>query len=415
MAGGQSTDPRERTAPDRRPAVVGRDRPRVALVSVDLVPSDDTDAVTSHLREVVLAFRNLGAEVEIFTTAPATWNLPAQLADVAIHPISARTTKDAAARERSAMAANVALGLQLRARGPFDLLFERFSAWSHAGIDYAVETGIPGVLEIGASQLACKLPSQNHRTLAEAIGMQVFGGVTSVVASAPEVERCVEMRWGCSPSITFEERTPPPAPVRRFVDSGGFTVGFAGDLEPGLGLLDLVDAFHLLHQRRRDARLLVVGHGSEQPLLEAEFDRRGIERALHVTGWVSPDRRPGLLALMDVAAAPFPTGGSVALAPFKVYEAMVSGLPVVGSRVPPLSHALEHGGTGLTFEPRDVAGLAAALEALADDPDRRREMGRRARERVLRTTPGTLAREVLGMVGRPSDVKSPASHRAEIS
>lgn len=377
-----------------------RSPPRVALVSLDFTSEHDPRDAHHHVGGILSALVEGGAEVELFSTEPAARTLPAKLSGVTVHPITMCRSHDPAARERSAMAANVALGLQLRARAPFDLVFERFSPWSHAAIEYATHADVPGVVEIGASHLACKLPSQDHRALAEAIGMQVFGGATAVVVSSDEVRRCVEMRWGCAPRVSPEERPPAPDAVRRFVGRGRFVVGFAGNLEAGLGLLDLVDAFALLYGRRPGARLLVVGHGSEERLLQAELERRGIGHALLVTGWVRPNLRPTLLEMMDVVVTPFPTAGSVALAPFAVYEAMIAGRPVVGSCVAPLRHPLEHGRTGLTFRPRDVTGMVAALEGLYTDPGRGREMGRRARERVLRdSTPHAIARDVLAMVG----------------
>lgn len=399
-----------RTPEHEPPPARTRDReqrrrpPRVALVSLDFTSEHDPGDAHYHVGEILSALVDGGAEVEFFSTDPASRALPAEMSDVKVHPITMRRSDEPAARERSAMAANVALGLQLRARAPFDLVFERFSPWSHAAIEYATEADVPGVVEIGASHLACKLPSQDHRTLAEAIGMQVFGGATAVVVSSDEVRRCVEMRWGCAPRVPPEERPPAPSQVKRFVGQGRFIVGFAGHLEPGLGLLDLVDAFALLYERHPTARLLVVGHGSEQPLLHAELERRGIGHALLVTGWVAPNLRPTLLEMMDVVLTPFPTAGSVALAPFAVYEAMIAGRPVVGSCVAPLRHPLEHGRTGLTFVPRDVTGMVAALEGLYTSPELGREMGRRARQRVLQdSTPRAIVRDVLTLVGVGSD------------
>lgn len=397
---------RTRAEEDRTlPAVDGegggrRGPPRVAVVSLDFSSEHDPEEAQHQIGDVLRAFVEEGAEVELFSTDPAARSLPAALNEVTVHPITMRRTVDAAGRERAAMAANVALGLQLRARAPFDVVFERFSPWSHAGIEYAVEAKVPGILEVGASHLACKLPSQNHRTLAEAIGMSAFGGATAVVVSSDELSRCVRMRWGCAPTVEPDQRRPAPDRVRRWVGHGHFVVGFAGNLEPGLGLLDLVDAFGILYERHPYARLLVVGHGSEQPLLEAELERRGIEHALMITGWVAPDLRPSLMDLMDVVVTPFPTAGSVALAPFAVYEAMIAGRPVAGSSVPPLRHPLEHGRTGLTFAPRSVMGMVAALEVLHGDAELRREMGRRARKRVLEdSTPEAIARDVLAIVG----------------
>jgi glycosyltransferase involved in cell wall biosynthesis len=69
--------------------------------------------------------------------------------------------------------------------------------------------------------------------------------------------------------------------------------------------------------------------------------------------------------------------------PNVILEAMAAGLPVVATRVGGLPEAVVPGDTGLLVSPRDVDGLAAALGSLLDDPETRRNLGRRGRERVL--------------------------------
>jgi glycosyltransferase involved in cell wall biosynthesis len=63
-------------------------------------------------------------------------------------------------------------------------------------------------------------------------------------------------------------------------------------------------------------------------------------------------------------------------------EAMASGLPVVSSRLMGVPELVEDGVSGILVGPGDVGGLAAALRALAEDPERRRRMGEAGRRRV---------------------------------
>jgi len=65
-------------------------------------------------------------------------------------------------------------------------------------------------------------------------------------------------------------------------------------------------------------------------------------------------------------------------------EAMVFGLPVVGTRIAGVPEQVEEGVTGLVCEPSDPAGLAGALEVLLRSPELRRKMGEAGRERVHR-------------------------------
>ena len=63
-------------------------------------------------------------------------------------------------------------------------------------------------------------------------------------------------------------------------------------------------------------------------------------------------------------------------------EALVSGIPVVASRVGGLPELVEDGTNGILFTPGDEASLVNALCELLGDLDRARSMGRSSREKV---------------------------------
>lgn len=95
------------------------------------------------------------------------------------------------------------------------------------------------------------------------------------------------------------------------------------------------------------------------------------------TGELS-DPRPAYAA-MDIfvlpSAQPEPFGGVV-------MEAMALGLPVVGTAIGGTIEQIDDGNSGILVAPADPEALASALARLANSPETRRAMGRRARERV---------------------------------
>jgi glycosyltransferase involved in cell wall biosynthesis len=64
-------------------------------------------------------------------------------------------------------------------------------------------------------------------------------------------------------------------------------------------------------------------------------------------------------------------------------EAMTAGLPVIASRTDNLPYLVRDGVDGILVNPGDVAGLEAAITALARDPVQRRQLGASARQRAV--------------------------------
>jgi glycosyltransferase involved in cell wall biosynthesis len=65
--------------------------------------------------------------------------------------------------------------------------------------------------------------------------------------------------------------------------------------------------------------------------------------------------------------------------PRTLVEAFGAGLPVIASRIGSLAELVEHGRTGLLFNPGDAADLARTLRWAHDHPDEMAAMGRNAR------------------------------------
>jgi glycosyltransferase involved in cell wall biosynthesis len=79
--------------------------------------------------------------------------------------------------------------------------------------------------------------------------------------------------------------------------------------------------------------------------------------------------------------------------PVVIKEAMVRGVPVVGSDIAAVPEMLDEG-CGLLVPADDAPALAAALALLLDDEDLRASLSERARERALArfTLSGEVAR-----------------------
>jgi glycosyltransferase involved in cell wall biosynthesis len=378
---------------------------RLAYISADPgVPVYGRKGASVHVQEVIRAMCNLGVEVDLFATRVGG-DAPADFASVTLHELPPVPKGDLASREQAALAANAALAQALEERGTFDLIYERYSLWSYAGMQFARLAGIPGILEVNAPLLEEQAEHRGlvNREAAEMVACNAFRAASAIVAVSDEVAeyvRTFDIDPTCVhviPNGVNTTRFAPGTVASLPAESGVFTVGFVGTLKPWHGLPSLVEAFDLLHQRTPATRLLIVGDGGERERTEADLIARGLGDAVHFTGAVDPSEIPGLLASMDVAVAPYPDNPNFYFSPLKVYEYMAAGIPVVASRIGQLAGLIDDGVNGLLTPPDDPAALATAIDRLRVDAALRERLSVAGRETVVDGKSwDAVARRVLG-------------------
>lgn len=128
------------------------------------------------------------------------------------------------------------------------------------------------------------------------------------------------------------------------------------------------------------ARLVIVGDGPEQVLLEESARRAGVSERVEFAGARSRADVADHLAAADIFL--FPTERDEA-APLVPLEAMAASLPVVASSVGGGVELIEPGKSGLLVRPAAVEAWADAIRSLLADDALRRKMGEAARERIL--------------------------------
>lgn len=127
-----------------------------------------------------------------------------------------------------------------------------------------------------------------------------------------------------------------------------------------------------------DAHIAVVGDGPLGDELRRLADRLGVADRVHFLGYVPEETKWQVLACADVYVSTTRHEGFGLV----YLEAMLSGLPVVTYARGGQTDFLAHGESGALLDPGDRSGLAAAVRALAGDPERREEIGRENRRRA---------------------------------
>ncbi|MDQ2968609.1 MAG: glycosyltransferase family 4 protein [Actinomycetota bacterium] len=157
-------------------------------------------------------------------------------------------------------------------------------------------------------------------------------------------------------------------------------------LEPQKGIDIAVRALPKIRDRHPNAELVVLGEGPLRPELEQLASSLNVP--VHLLGRV-PDVA-AWLRRADVLLHPARWEGFGLV----LLEAMLASKPIVATRVSSIPEIVADGQTGLLVAPDDVAGLAAAVTRVLDDPGTYGELGRKRAESefsVARMTDLTLA------------------------
>jgi glycosyltransferase involved in cell wall biosynthesis len=152
---------------------------------------------------------------------------------------------------------------------------------------------------------------------------------------------------------------------------------YVGRLSEEKNLSTLVQAVAAL-DGRVPSELVMIGGGPLRAQLEAEA--RAANVPAEFPGVIDHRLVPAWLREADAFVLPSFTEGH----PKVLIEAMAAGLPCVASDCPGNRALVKDEDTGLLFDPRDPAGLAARLERVLTDGALASALGRRARDLVTR-------------------------------
>ncbi len=184
----------------------------------------------------------------------------------------------------------------------------------------------------------------------------------------------------CVDETRFQPAKQPAADVLNWRPAGTVVFAMVGSL--GTGVNKRVDvgirAIAGARQQGSNVGLVIAGDGSQRRELETLTSDLGISEWVLFLG-VRNDI-PEILAACDAFchAAPFEPFGIVAL------EAMAMCLPVVVPDTGGISEVVQPGITGVVYPALDVDALSEAIGILATGQQRRMEIGRAARESILR-------------------------------
>ena len=193
-------------------------------------------------------------------------------------------------------------------------------------------------------------------------------------AGAREIERRfgrqgIEVVLNAAPLVSLPEETDGTGDGVRLIYLGGFA-------NPVKGGHVLLEALPAVLGAREVSAVTLAGPG------EPPGGTNGLlaEPRLRWVGWLDEEAKARELAAADIFLLPSTSEGL----PVALLEAMSYGRAIVATRAGGMPEVLSDGEEAVLVTPGDPDALARAVRALAADPDRRRRLGRAARDRAER-------------------------------
>lgn len=280
----------------------------------------------------------------------------------------------------------------LFARKKYDFVFERTALMNFACVDFCAKRNVPVFLEVNftADMPLVRKRSPLLEPLANAIDLRILKKASHNFPVSTYLKDHMVKRGVPAEKITVITNAADPDVFRLDVSgdtirqkynlNGKTVVGFVGGFYPWHGLELLVDAMELAVKRAPNLSALLVGDGPMRPVLEKKIKDKDLETYFHFAGKQGHKDLPGYNAAFDLGVMP---DSNVYGSPMKIFEYMAMEKPVVAADYGPLRDGIDHNVHGKLFKPGDAAAFAQCLVEMANEPEKRVQMGKNGRERIV--------------------------------
>jgi glycosyltransferase involved in cell wall biosynthesis len=142
------------------------------------------------------------------------------------------------------------------------------------------------------------------------------------------------------------------------------------------GLEYLIRSAPIVLKKRSDVVYIIGGDGPLRPHLTNLAKSLGAEKHIIFTGYISRDQIPHYYATSDVVVVPSLLEGMSLM----IAEAMATGKPVIATKVGGNVDQIIDGYNGFLVPPRDPEAIARRILELLENPEKAKEMGKKARQ-----------------------------------
>lgn len=157
-------------------------------------------------------------------------------------------------------------------------------------------------------------------------------------------------------------------------------IAYIGSLEVvgiGKGVEDLIRAFELVENLKKDAELYIIGGPDRLVLKYQKITHSG---AIKFTGRVDYKKIPLYLRAVDAVVIPLPQGQhSITTSPIKLFEYVAAGKPIIASDLPSSRQYL-NGKNALFFKAGDYKDMAEKMKLILEDSHLADNLSKQAQE-----------------------------------
>ncbi len=283
----------------------------------------------------------------------------------------------------------------------FDVIMERYYATSFLGAYFSRVKKAPLVLEVNNPHLEELKEKKDFPSYLMPMA-KLFSRMTFAKASLifTPLKNCVPenvqhkarvISWAVNttlfhPGVRESEEC---AQLRkRYAIEGKCVAVYEGTFRAWQAVEHIVDAAEIIAAERKDFCVLMVGKGDLFDDVKHKIHEKNLQDVCILTGEQPYEEMPYFLAAANIGLAPFALTETMSekgfyYSPFKIFEYMACGLPVITTKIQALNGLVSENKTGFLLPENWTADdLAQLLLRFMDDKVNFSMMGERAREVV---------------------------------
>ena len=281
---------------------------------------------------------------------------------------------------------------------PPDLIYQRYSRFTFAGVEAALRSERPLFLEYNGSEVwvGRHWDDAGMFSLLERFERLNLNAAARIFVVS-EVERRNLLKVGINNNKVVVNPNGVDVDVfrpgvggmaerqRLGIDPGATLVGFTGTFGPWHGVLELAKAITRI-PKQQSLHFLLIGSGQLLEKTKEVIREAGLLEQVTFTGSVDHTRMPALLDACDILVSPHvPLAANTEFfgSPTKIFEYMAMGKGIVASRLGQIGEVLRNEETALLVEPGNVDELSEALVRLAESDSLRKHLGQAARRDAI--------------------------------